>query len=127
MKKDKLLNRVSVLLIIIAMLVTGVLAYAPQMFSLKSMDVVYASTVFDKEKVMTVNIIMDDDKWSEMLENAGKEEYYPCDIEINGTRLRNVGIRPKGNTSLMNISWATRFRSRSLFTISPLNRLKTSS
>ena len=103
MKKDKLLNRVSVLLIIIAMLVTGVLAYAPQMFSLKSMDVVYASTVFDKEKVMTVNIIMDDDKWSEMLENAGKEEYYPCDIEINGTRLRNVGIRPKGNTSLMNI------------------------
>lgn len=103
MKKDKILNRVSVLLIIIAMLVTGVLAYAPQMFSLKSKDVVYASTVFNKEKVMTVNIIMDDDKWSEMLENAIKEEYYPCDIEINGIRLNHVGIRPKGNTSLMNI------------------------
>ena len=39
-----------------------------------------------------------------MLSNALSEEYYTCDVEINGLTVKNVAIRPKGNTSLTNIA-----------------------
>ena len=39
-------------------------------------------------------------EWSDMLANALAEQYYACDVEINGTRFFKVGIRPKKNTSL---------------------------
>lgn len=63
----------------------------------------YESKLFDTSEIMSVNIIMDDDDWNEMLDNAMSEEYYSCDVEINGTTFKNVGIRPKGNTSLSSI------------------------
>ncbi|MBO4904426.1 MAG: CotH kinase family protein, partial [Lachnospiraceae bacterium] len=64
----------------------------------------YESKLFDTSEIMTVDIIMDDDKWQELLDNAIKEEYYECDVIINGERFSNVGIRAKGNTSLTNIA-----------------------
>ena len=64
----------------------------------------YESKLFDTDTVMTVDIIMDDDKWQELLDNAIKEEYYECDVVINGEKFYNVGIRAKGNTSLTNIA-----------------------
>lgn len=63
----------------------------------------YESELFDTSKVISLNIIMDEDEWNEMLENAISEEYYQCDVEVNGTTFYNVGIRPKGNTSLSTI------------------------
>ncbi|WP_242854409.1 CotH kinase family protein [Oxobacter pfennigii] len=39
-----------------------------------------------------------------MLDNAIDEEYISADITINGTIIKNVGIRPKGNSSLSSIS-----------------------
>ncbi len=64
----------------------------------------YESKLFDTSKIISVNIKMDEDDWNEMLENAISEEYYQCDVEINGTTFRNVAIRPKGNTSLSSIA-----------------------
>lgn len=103
MKKEKLWNRLTVVLIILALLLTSVLAYHPDLFGLENTSTLYASTVFDKMDIMDVNIIMDEDDWNTMLENAMSEEYYSCDVEINGTKYCNVGIRPKGNTSLTTI------------------------
>ena len=64
----------------------------------------YESTLFDTSEIMTVNIIMDEDQWQELLDNAISEEYYACDVEINGEMISNVGIRIKGNTSLSSIA-----------------------
>ena len=63
----------------------------------------YETELFDTDEIITVNIIMDEDEWNEMLENAMSEEYYVCDVEVNGTKFENVAIRPKGNTSLSSI------------------------
>ncbi len=63
----------------------------------------YETKLFDTDSIISVNIIMDEDSWSDMLANAAKEEYYQCDVEINGTTFYRVGIRPKGNTSLSSI------------------------
>jgi spore coat protein CotH len=64
----------------------------------------YASTLFDDESILSVNIIMEESQWEEMLDNAVSEVWYPCDITINGTTYQNVGIRPKGNTSLTQVA-----------------------
>lgn len=60
----------------------------------------YESQLFDTNEVITIDILMDDAKWNEMLENAASETYYECDVVINGTLFEKVGLRPKGNTSL---------------------------
>ncbi len=63
----------------------------------------YASEI-DKTTILTVSISADPDKWQAMLDNAEAEEYISADITINGTTIENVGIRPKGNSSLSSIA-----------------------
>ncbi len=63
----------------------------------------YSSLLFDKDSIMTVDIIMSDDDWQSLLDNAINEQYSSCDVVINGETFYNVGIRAKGNTSLTNI------------------------
>lgn len=60
----------------------------------------YMSKIFDKDKVLEINIQIDENKWEELKENASAEEYYPADITINDETYKNVGIRAKGNSSL---------------------------
>lgn len=58
----------------------------------------YVNHLFNLEKVHHVNLIVDD--WSAFLEDALEETYIPADIEIDGERFSNVGLRTKGNNSL---------------------------
>lgn len=64
----------------------------------------YETALFDTSEIISVNIIMDEDEWQDMLDNAMSEVYYQCDVEINGKMFYRVGIRPKGNTSLSSIA-----------------------
>lgn len=73
-------------------------------FGDSSVEMEYEDKLFDTSSVIDINIIMDDDEWNEMLENAIDEEYYECDVEINDAMFSSVGIRPKGNTSLSSIA-----------------------
>lgn len=69
----------------------------------KAVSMSYESELFDTDVIMTVNILMDEDDWQEMLDNALEEKYYACDVEINGQTFYQVGIRTKGNTSLSSV------------------------
>ncbi len=60
----------------------------------------YEAELFDTGRIMEIDIRMDEEQWADMLANAAREEYYSCDVVINGETIYNVGIRPKGNTSL---------------------------
>ena len=53
-------------------------------FGGEGIGVEYESKLFDTDDPITVNIIMDDGDWEDMLENAAAEVYYQCDVEING-------------------------------------------
>ena len=64
----------------------------------------YETELFDTSSILTVNILMDEADWNDMLTNATAEEYYQCDVEIGGTTFYRVAIRPKGNTSLTSIA-----------------------
>ena len=64
----------------------------------------YETALFDTSSILSVNIQMDEADWNDMLENATAEAYYQCNVEVNGTMFYQVGIRPKGNTSLSAIA-----------------------
>lgn len=64
----------------------------------------YETALFDTSGILSVNIQMDEADWNDMLENATAETYYQCNVEVNGTMFYQVGIRPKGNTSLSAIA-----------------------
>ena len=64
----------------------------------------YESKLFDTDEIISIDIQMDSDDWEKMLSNALSEEYYVCDVVINGKKIKNVAIRPKGNTSLSSIA-----------------------
>lgn len=64
----------------------------------------YETALFDTNSILSVNIQMDEADWNDMLENAMAETYYQCNVEVNGTMFYQVGIRPKGNTSLSAIA-----------------------
>ncbi len=67
-----------------------------------SAEAEYESTLFNTSKVHSINIAMDD--WDEFIEDCTSEEYYDCDIEIDGEAYSNVAIRGKGNTSLSQVA-----------------------
>lgn len=64
----------------------------------------YEEALFDVQEPLQIDIQMAQDQWEEMLTDAMAEEYYSCDVVINDEKICNVGIRPKGNTSLSAIA-----------------------
>lgn len=74
-----------------------------EVFGGKGVTMEYESALFDTDEVLDINIRIDADDWQNMLDNAINEEYVSCDVEIGGKTFTNVGIRPKGNTSLSSI------------------------
>lgn len=64
------------------------------------LSMTYQNTLFDTSSVIEVDIDISEDNWTALLENATAEEYYDCDVTINGTTYEHVGLRAKGNTSL---------------------------
>lgn len=63
----------------------------------------YITKVFDKNKVIDINIEIQQADWNWLLENAAKKEPRGCNITINGITFYNVAINPKGNSTLLTI------------------------
>ena len=94
---------VAVLMALAAALCLAALAFAGQIAAAAGdtgVTMAYETALFNTDSIISVNILMDQEDWEDMLANAASEEYYPCDVEINGETFYRVGIRPKGNTSL---------------------------
>ncbi|MBN2221638.1 MAG: hypothetical protein JW708_05465, partial [Vallitaleaceae bacterium] len=63
----------------------------------------YAQEIFGSE-IIQVDILADEAQWATMLENAVNEEYIKVNVVVNGTTFYDVGIRPKGNSSLTQVA-----------------------
>lgn len=64
----------------------------------------YTEKLFNTSRVHTVDIVAKETDWQEMLDNAVSEEYISCSVVIDGEAYQNVGIRPKGNSSLSQVA-----------------------
>ena len=64
----------------------------------------YESELFDTDGIMEIDIRIDEGDWENLLANAAAEEYFECDVAVNGETVYNAAIRAKGNTSLTTIA-----------------------
>lgn len=62
----------------------------------------YAEKIFGQE-ILEIDIETSADDWTYLMENASTKPWISGNISINGTKLENVGIKTKGNTSLNQI------------------------
>ena len=90
--------------VIICIGVTALSQKAVEVLGQSGITMQYPSELFDTDEIIRINIQMKEEEWEDMLANASAEEYYACDIVINGREIYHVGIRPKGNTSLSAIA-----------------------
>lgn len=63
----------------------------------------YVEKIFGQE-IISIEIIANNLEWENMLKNATSEEYIKVDVVVNGTKFTDVGIRPKGNSSLSQVA-----------------------
>ncbi len=63
----------------------------------------YVEKIFGAN-IISIDILADETEWQTMLDNATKEEYIKVDVVVNGTKFTDVGIRPKGNSSLKQVA-----------------------
>ena len=101
---DKIIIVITALAVILCLLATAMSSELNQVMGGSGINMEYESKLFDTDEIIDINIEMDEDSWNEMLSNALSEEYCVCNVIVNGTRLNNVAIRPKGNTSLSSIA-----------------------
>ncbi len=57
--------------------------------------------LFSQAVIHKIDVQMNESTWQNMMNNASKEEWTPCDVTIDGETIKNVAIRTKGNSSLM--------------------------
>ena len=65
------------------------------------------AVLFPHDRVIDVYIEVDEAELQKMFDQARMEEYIVCNVVYNGYRIKNVGIRPKGNSSLMQAANST--------------------
>jgi spore coat protein H len=65
------------------------------------------AVLFPHDRVIDVYIEVDEAELQHMFDQARMEEYIVCNVVYNGYRIKNVAIRPKGNSSLMQAANST--------------------
>ncbi|WP_433374036.1 CotH kinase family protein [Streptosporangium sp. CA-115845] len=76
-------------------------------------DITGTQDVFDTALSHSVQITFKDGAYRDMLEEyfkEGEKKYVEADLVIDGTTLPSVGIRLKGNSTLMGLTWNGRSR-----------------
>ena len=100
----KIVSVLMVLAVILCLVASGFSQQLQAVYGNNAVSMEYETKLFDTDQIMDIDILMDADDWNDMLENAISEEYYSCDVVVNGKTFYSVGIRPKGNTSLSSIA-----------------------
>ena len=105
MIKHKWIGAITALLMAVAVLATVFVCLNPSaVTSITGSSQSPYVLAMDKTEIMSIQIIAEEAEWASMLENATAEEYIPATVIINGVTVENVGIRPKGNSSLSTVA-----------------------
>lgn len=92
--------------IVVGMLAITVAFMASSNFgvTIAHMQPAYTEKLFSTDRVHTIDIVVKESDWDDMIANASKKEYIQCSVVIDNESVKNVGIRPKGNSSLSTIT-----------------------
>ncbi|MEA4993009.1 MAG: CotH kinase family protein [Oscillibacter sp.] len=91
--------------IVAAMLLTTILFVFGESFGLLVVqtEMPYVESLFSTDRVHTLDIVVEEDDWQEMLDSASDKEYIAASIVLDGNSVKNIGLRTKGNSSLSSI------------------------
>ena len=104
MIKEKYINKISYILLSIALFLCFIIYFYNKFTPETLITPEYVNKIFNKDKVLEINIEISDENFKKLKENALQEEYVVANITINDTTINNVGIRAKGNSSLQQVS-----------------------
>lgn len=105
MSTHKNIDRICIIAIVISVLLSLFLMNGEVFGITKTANAMgYENRLFDTSKVHTIDIVINDNDWEDLLETAQSEEYSECSAVIDGEAYKNIAIRCKGNTSLSNVS-----------------------
>lgn len=98
----KYINIIIAGVLLVVIVFTGIFMTVPGLIGISgdNSQPEYVTKLFNKDKIISIDIKADKKEWENMLKNATSEEYIQCDATINGITYKSVGIRPKGNSSL---------------------------
>lgn len=85
-----------VLLIVSVNIVKSVPAY--------STNIDYVSKLFSNDRVVNIDIVIDEADWEDLKQNPLDKTIYNTTIIIDGETISNVGFRTKGDSTLNNLS-----------------------
>ena len=98
MLKHRNIDRVCIIVLALALVLTAAFMNGEALgLTTASSSPGYESRLFDKTKVHTIDIVVED--WEDFLEQADQEEYVSCTLVIDGEEFSHVGLRVKGNNS----------------------------
>lgn len=99
----KWIKSITAVILVVLLIVVLNHAYNSSDNSTTGSTSVIDTVIFPHDEVVEANIEIDEDTYAEMLNNATAEEIVMADITYNGNTFENVGIRPKGNSSLRDV------------------------
>lgn len=105
MAKHKYTTALCIAVVVIMLAITLLFIFGESLgITVAHTDPLYVSSLFSTDKVHTLDIVVDEKDWEEMLSNARAKDYIAANVVIDGESVKNVGIRPKGNSSLSSIA-----------------------
>jgi len=104
---SKHLSKFIAVLLCVCLLACGFIVYAANTFDTAKIPE-YQTRLFEDE-VMSIDIQADPDEWKDLMDYAMAKEWISGDLIINGQRFSGIGIRTKGNSSLMQMGTDARY------------------
>lgn len=100
MSTSKHIDKICIIAIVLSLILTTLFIGGGHLLDINhSMTMGYEDRIFDTSKVHSINIEMED--WDSFIQSCEDEEYVECSVTIDGEKIEDVGIRAKGNSSLM--------------------------
>jgi spore coat protein CotH len=108
MSKHKYTTAICIVITIVTVIITAFFGVSSS-FGMQKVQYqpAYENNLFDTSKVHSINIVVKESDWENLLDNALAKEYIPCSVVIDGETVKNVGIRTKGNSTLASIASST--------------------
>jgi spore coat protein CotH len=105
MSKHKLTTIFCVAIVVATLAITVTFMASPNFgVAIAHMQPAYTEKLFSTDRVHTIDLVVKESDWDNMITNALEEEYIQCSVVIDNESVKNVGIRPKGNSSLSMIA-----------------------
>ena len=102
MLKSKTITIVGCIALVVMLVLAVLIWVGKAAYGRNSTNEMGYEAFFDKSYVHTIDIEIDD--WDGFIASATSEEYVVCNVTIDGEKIKSVGIRAKGNTSLSSVA-----------------------